>query len=677
MKLPFFGRTTTTALGNRPMSRDKADILLLLGACTLVLLPHAGHLPAWITPVCAVLLAWRGWITFRGNRLPPRWLLLPIATLAMAAVYLTYRTFFGREAGVSMLALLLTLKLLEMHAKRDLFVALFLNFFLILSSFFYSQSIGTALLTLAAVVAILTTQVSFQFTGAVPPLKQRLRMGATILLLAAPVTLVLFLLFPRIQGPLWGMPGDAHAGRTGMSDTMEPGNIQSLAQSDDIAFRVKFTGSPPPKAQLYWRGPVLGGFDGRKWFPQRRRTSGTSAVHVHGEAVNYQVTLEPHGKQWLFALDIPRTVPLIELNPARITHDLQLLASQAVHDRLRYDAVSHLQYELNPNESPATLQQWLELPAGFNPRALGFATDLRLKWQTNAEFVSAVLRHFRIEEFRYTLQPPLLGRNSVDEFLFTTRAGFCEHYSSAFVVLMRAAGIPARVVTGYQGGELNSTDGFFVVRQSDAHAWAEVWLEKRGWVRIDPTSAVAPERVEGNLASAIPRQILGGLITLDASNNALLAQLQRIRQNWDAVSNAWNQWVLNYTPQQQRNFIKSLGFDDVDWGTMVTLLFVFGSLAVAIVVLPLLLHEKKRDPIEAVYESLCRRLAKKGFPREQHEGPRSYRARLTSDDSSLPPNQKAALARFLDLYETVRYGATDLTRPAAVARLKSLSAECR
>ncbi|WP_420475930.1 transglutaminase TgpA family protein [Noviherbaspirillum sp. ST9] len=675
MKLPFFGRPAP--LGNRPMSRDKADILLLLFACTLVLLPHASHLPVWITPVCAALLGWRGWITFRGNRLPPRWLLLPVAALAMGGVYLTFRTFFGREAGVSMLALLLTLKLLEMHAKRDLFVALFLSFFLILSSFFYSQSIGTALLTLAAVVAILTTQVSFQFTGAVPPLKQRLRMGATILLLAGPVTLVLFLLFPRIQGPLWGMPGDAHSGRTGMSDTMEPGNIQSLAQSDEIAFRVKFTGSPPPKAQLYWRGPVLSGFDGRKWFPQRRQTPGTTSVNLQGEALNYQVTLEPHGKRWLFALDIPRAVPLIEQNPARITYDMQLLASQGVHERLRYDAASHLQYELNPNETPASLQQWLDLPPGFNPRAMVFASDLRRKAQSSADLVSAVLRHFRTEAFRYTLQPPLLGRDHVDDFLFTTRAGFCEHYSSAFVVLMRAAGIPARVVTGYQGGELNAADGFLVVRQSDAHAWAEVWLEKRGWVRIDPTSAVAPERVEGNLASAIPRQILGGLITLDASNNALFAQLQKIRQNWDAVSNAWNQWVLNYTPQQQRNFIKSLGFEDVDWRTMATLLLVFGSLAVAIVVLPLLFHETKRDPVEAIYLSLCRRLAKKGFPRELHEGPRSYRARLTSAESPLPQNQKAALARFLELYETVRYDATDLARPTAVARLKSLSAECR
>ena len=677
MKLPFLGPARKGGFDSRPMSRDKADILLLLGACTLVLLPHSAHLPAWVTPVCAVLLAWRGWITFRGNRLPPRWLLLPAAALTMAGVYLTYRTFFGREPGVAMLALLLTLKLLEMHARRDLFVALFLSFFLILSSFFYSQSIGTALLTLAAVLAILTTQVSFQFTGAVPPLKQRLRIGATIILLAAPVTLVLFLLFPRIQGPLWGMPGDAHSGRTGMSETMEPGNIQNLAQSDEIAFRVKFDGPVPPQAQLYWRGPVLGGFDGKKWFPQRRRSKATSSVKLYGEPMRYQVTLEPHGKRWLFALDIPGNVPQIERNLARMTLDMQLLASDAIHDRLRYDAFSHLAYALNPTELTSTLQQWLDLPPAYNPRALTFAAELRAKSRDDAEVVANALRYFKRENFRYTLQPPLLGRHSVDDFLFTTRAGFCEHYSSAFVVLMRAAGVPARVVTGYQGGELNTTDGFLVVRQSDAHAWAEVWLQDRGWIRVDPTSAVAPERVERNLASAIPRQILGGLITLDTSGNTWLARLQQFRQGWDAVTNAWNQWVLNYTPQQQRNFIKSLGFDEADWRTMVTLMFVCGAIAVAMVVLPLLIKERKHDPLEAIYDSLCRHLARKGFPRASHEGPRSYRVRLTSPESPLPPEQKAALAHFLDLYETVRYGATDLPRHAAVARLKSLSAECR
>jgi len=679
MKLPFISPSRISALRSRPMSRDKADILLLLASCTLVLLPHISHLPLWVSPACAALLAWRGWITFRGNRMPPRWLLLPIAMMAMGGVYLTYRTFFGREAGVTMLTLLLALKLLEMHAKRDLFVALFLSFFLILSGFFYSQSIGTAVLTIVAVVAILTTQLSFQYTGAVPPLKQRLRFGATILMLAAPVTLVLFLLFPRIQGPLWGLPSDAATGRSGLSDTMEPGKIQSLALLDEVAFRVKFIDPAPGQPQLYWRGPVLGAFDGKKWSPvrQSRQVSVPTTVNVRGAPRRYQVTLEPHGKPWVFTLDLPKALPNLDQNPTRMTRDMQVLANAPINDRVRYEAASHVDYDLNPNESPLILGQSLALPEGYNPRALAFASELRSKSANNGDVITAVLQHFRRENFRYTLQPPPLGPNSVDDFLFQTRAGFCEHYSEAFVVLMRAAGIPARVVTGYQGGEMNPADGYLVVRQYDAHAWAEVWLENRGWVRVDPTAAVAPNRVEMNMASVMPRRYLGGLITMDGAGNPLLAQLQKLRQNWDAITNAWNQWVLNYTPQQQRNFLQSLGFEDVDWQTMTALMFVFGAVAVAVVVLPLLLHERKRDPIDAVYDAFCKRFAKRGLPRAIHEGPRSYRTRLTSMESPLTHEQKAALARFLDLYETVRYGASDLARPAAVSRLKSLLSECR
>ncbi|RZI41556.1 DUF3488 domain-containing protein [Herbaspirillum sp. HC18] len=677
MKRPILSRIP--AFGSRPMTRDKADTLLLLAACTLVLLPHASHLPLWITPACIALLAWRGWLTLRGNRMPSRWLLLPIAVTAMAGVFLTYRTVFGREPGVAMLALLLTLKLLEMHAKRDLFVALFLSFFLILSSFFYSQSIGTAMLTVVTMVLILTTQVSFQYTGSYPPLKQRLRTGASILLLAAPVTLVLFLLFPRIQGPLWGMPGDAHTGRTGMSETMEPGKISDLAQSDDVAFRVRFDGAPPAQTQLYWRGVVLGGYDGRTWSPLRGRRQYVPqiAANLRGAPVKYQVTLEPHGRRWLFALDIPQAVPEIAGNQAIATPDLQLLSSMPITDRIRYDATSYVDYDLQPSASRRALQDWLDLPPGFNPRALAFAAELRRKSATDTEFINHVLRHFRQENFRYTLQPPALGKHSVDEFLFDTQRGFCEHYSAAFVVLMRAAGIPARVVTGYQGGELNPSDGFMVIRQSDAHAWAEAWLENRGWVRIDPTAAVAPSRIEKNLASVVPRQFLGGLITLDGTDSTWLSRFHQLRQNWDAVTNAWNQWVLNYTPQQQRNFIQSLGFDHVDWPTIIALMFVLVILAVGIVVLPLLLHEQKRDPVDALYEKLCIRLERRGFPRARHEGPRSYGARLTAAESPLPQEQKAALARFLELYETVRYGAADIARPIAVSRLKSLLAECR
>lgn len=666
------------ALASHPMSRDKSDTLLLLATCALVLLPHAGHLPAWVVAVCAALLAWRGWITFRGNRMPPRLLLASVAVLAMGGVYLTYHTLFGREAGVTMLSLLLALKLLEMHAKRDLFVALFLSFFLILASFFYSQSIGTALMTVIAVIAILTTQLSFQYTGAIPPLRQRLRLGATIFALALPLTLVLFLLFPRIQGPLWGMPSDAQSAHSGLSDTMSPGNIAHLAQSDEIAFRVKFTDPVPPRRALYWRGIVLGAYDGRTWTPMLERADDDHriVVRLRGTPVRYQVTLEPSGRRWLFALDLPQAAPLIESNPAALGADLQLLTARPIYQRLRYDVISHTDYELQPNESAPVLQQWLTLPHGLNPRTLEFAAHLRRQTSNNQEAINAVLHFFHEQDFHYTLEPPPLGRNEVDDFLFSTRAGFCEHYAGAFVVLMRAMDIPARVVTGYQGGEINPVDGFMTIRQSDAHAWAEVWLQHRGWMRVDPTAAVAPERIEHNIDNMLPQPVLGGLITLNAGRNAWLAKLHRLRQDWEAVVNAWNQWVLNYTPEKQMAFIRALGFERVDWRTMAGLMLVLGSLALAIAILPLLPNRPRIDPADALYLSLCRLMAQRGMPRAPHEGPRSYGSRLTGADSPLPAEKKAAVTRFLQLYETVRYGEAD-NQPAAVPTLKTLLSECR
>jgi transglutaminase-like putative cysteine protease len=661
----------------RALPRDKADTLLLLFSCTLVLLPHFGHLPVWAVPACIALLLWRGWLTFRGKRMPARRLLLPIAALAMLGVFLTYKTLLGREAGVAMLALLLALKLLEMHAKRDLFVALFLSFFLILASFFYSQSIGTALLTLIALLAILTTQLSFQYTDTVPPLGRRLKLGATILALAAPLMLVLFLLFPRIEGPLWGLPSDAHANRTGLSDTMSPGNISDLAQSDDIAFRVKFRDEAPPQKALYWRGPTLGSYDGRTWtaLPARRGVRQIS-TRLRGDPVHYQVTLEPHGRRWLFALDIPQELPRIDGGPAYVGEGLQLLFSKPVTQRLRYDAVSHTEYELQPNLPASALQPWLTLPAGYNPRTLEFARQLRSRHPQDKDLIEAALHFFRQQNFRYTLQPPPLGRDVVDEFLFSTRAGFCEHYSAAFVTLMRAAGVPARVVTGYQGGEVNPADGYMTVRQSDAHAWSEVWLPGRGWVRIDPTAAVAPNRIERNLGRLLPRPILGGLITLDVQRSSWLAGWHRIRLNWEALTNSWNQWVLSYTPDKQRKLVESLGFSRVDWRTLTALMMVLGSAVTAAAVLPLLWNRPRIDPIEALYRALCRALAKQGIPRAPYEGPRAYRMRLTAPDSPLPARKREAVARFLELYESARYG-IGLAPAAVKPQLKTLLSECR
>ncbi len=671
---------TSTSLPPRklhaPIARDKADMLTLLVACLLVLLPHFFHLPPWISAAVVTLLGWRSWITLTGKRLPPRWLLLPVAILAMAGIYLAYRTLLGRDAGVAMLALLLILKLLEMHAKRDLFVVLFLSFFLLLTNFFYSQTIPTALLMVIAVLALLTAQLSFQFTGTVPPLKKKLRLATLIVGLATPLMLVLFLLFPRIQGPLWGLPGDASGARTGLSDSMTPGMISSLALSDDIAFRVKFIDPVPPQASLYWRASVLSHFDGRTWTaqPQRPMKAGSVKALAGSLSTRYQVTMEPHGRRWLFALETPLEPPQLHDNSAYLANDFQLLARERIGARLRYDVTSWTQFSLQADSVPDELNDGLQRVPGFNPATIGFARSLLARSSDSAELVALVLQYFRREPFSYTLEPPLLGRNSVDEFLFSSRAGFCEHYASAFVVLMRELGIPARVVTGYQGGEINPSDGYMEVRQSDAHAWAEVWIEQRGWIRVDPTGAVAPERIQRSVASQSDRRLFGGLVTLSPARDSWLAMT---RFNWDALSNAWNQRVLNYSSEQQKNLLARLGIDQVDWPVLTALMLGAGSLVMAIMMLPLLMNRARPDPAGKLYAAFCRRMARFGVFRAPHDGPRTFMIAVAAS-TLLPQHTKAAALRFLNGYEALQYGTVEpRQRRAALSQLHTLLAACR
>jgi transglutaminase-like putative cysteine protease len=629
------------------LSRDKGDTLLLLAAASMVLAPHAGHLPWWVSATCACILLWRALITLRGTRMPPSFVLLPLAIGAMVGVFITYKTLLGREAGVAMAVLLVGFKMLEMHARRDLFVVVFVCFFLVLTNFFYSQSIFTALLMIVSIIGLLTAQLSFQFTGAMPPLGQRLKLGAKILGIAAPLALAMFFLFPRIQGPLWGLPGDANSGKTGLSNSMSPGNISNLAQSSEIAFRVKFNAAAPAQPRLYWRALVLAEFDGRTWTQGRREPKEKQALARGKQAVDYTVTQEPTGQRWLFALDVPDSVPLMDENQARLTSAFELRSAHPIDQRVRYDVTSQLDYKIEA-DGLAMRERYLALPDGFNPKAL--QAGLALQQEADpVKRVRTVLARFRTEEFIYTLEPPPLGPNSVDEFLYETRAGFCEHYASSFVVLMRAANVPARVVTGYQGGEYNPVDGFLGVRQSDAHAWAEVWLAQRGWVRIDPTAAVAPERVERNLARALPDSgVFGNLINIDLDNDSLLSQL---RFRLGALNNGWNQWVLNYDPKRQHKLVDSLGDALGNWRYLAALAALIGLVFVA----RARRLRKEKDPVDTLYSALCLQMGRLGMTRAADEGPNAYAQRLAG--AALTPDKKAAVMRFLSLYSAYKYGA--------------------
>ncbi|OON63861.1 transglutaminase [Massilia sp. KIM] len=659
------------------LTRDKADTLLLLGSALLVLLPHTLHLPLWVSLLCGALLAWRAAITLRGKRMPSSLLLLPLAAGAMIGVQASYQTLLGRDAGVAMLVLLVAFKMLEMHARRDLFVVIFLCFFLILTNFFYSQSIGTALLMVASVLALLTTQLSFQFPGSRPPLRQRLAMGARTLLLAAPLALVMFVVFPRISGPLWGTEGGNAAGKSGLSDTMAPGQLSRLAMSDEPAFRVRFAGAVPDQAQLYWRGPVLDAFDGLTWTRGSGHPGGAlpgPALHlaVGGRGVDYEVTLEPTPSRWVFALEMPGSVPRLPGRATLVSPQFELTSATPLDARLRYRVRSHLEYALQGGARLEDASRWMLLPYGYNPQALAAGLALR-KHADPARRVEAVLRQFREQPFVYTLEPPLLGRHTVDEFLYRTRAGFCEHYAGAFVFLMRAAGVPARVVTGYQGGQVNPLDGYMTVRQSDAHAWAEVWLAGRGWTRVDPTAAVAPERVRQSLRAAVEMPAPFGIdalrgFGLDGGGPGWLGQL---RNAFSAVNNGWNQWVLNYTPERQRSVVNSIQESLFGWRFVALL-----TAAVLLLLLTgILVRRREIHPVDALYSTLCKRLGQHGLARAADEGPSAYAARVAAA-SQLAPPARAAAAEFLRRYSAWRY-APPHADPRLVATLKSLLSQVR
>lgn len=614
----------------------------LVACILLVSAPHAEHLPLWVSAMCAMLLAWRAYLAYSGNSLPPRWLLILVSVGAVIAIGVNFRTLFGREVGVTLLIMLSALKLLELRRVRDATVLIYLSCFIIITNFFYSQNIPTALFMMATLVIILATWVHLQASNV--GFKKRLRIGITLLLQAIPLSLLLFVLFPRVQGPLWGMPRDAFAS-SGLSDSMSPGTLSKLTLSEAVAFRVTYKDQVPTRQQMYWRGPVLWDFDGTTWTRGRYTTMQQPQLEDASSPIDYTVTLEPHDKRWLFALDMPTKLSI----PARFAPDNLVLSNSPVISRLRYSGTSQLAYRANPNENPQLLARALALPRGYNPGARQLAEQWVSQYRDPATVVSVALAYFNQQQFEYTLEPPLLGMNSVDDFLFSTRQGFCEHYAGSFVFLMRAAGIPARVVTGYQGGELNELGGYYILRQSDAHAWAEVWLKGNGWVRVDPTAAISPERIQSGLSAALPDN---AALPFMARNPPLW--MRKLRMNLDSLANQWNQWVLGYDTEQQFAFLTRLGMEDITWQKLALNMLAGITLLVGIVTLVMLrrLVVKKRDAVQAVWLKLCRKLEKAGLPRAAHEGPVDYAHRIAVARPDLADKINNLARQYVDL----RYG---------------------
>jgi transglutaminase-like putative cysteine protease len=552
-------------LSNLP--RDARDTLFLLLVIAWVMAPQATNLPLWCSSLAGAILLWRASIALRGQSLPSRWWLLALLVLATAGTWYSHRTLLGRDAGVTFIVVLLALKTLELRAQRDAFVVFFLGFFTLLSNFFFSQSLLTAFAMLLGLLGLLTALVNSHMPVGRPPLWHAARTAGWMAMLGAPIMALLFVLFPRIA-PLWGVPADAMSGRSGLSATMQVGTIASLALDSSIAMRVRFEGEVPRASDLYFRGPVLSSFNGREWRPLRSafpaRMQPGPDLEVSGSPVRYEVTLEANNRPWIVLLDATPEKPRIAGYSPSMGPDLQWTAERPIADLVRYSATSYTAFRHGPRKLVTALQDYVDLPANYNPRTLQLAAELRRDPRyakgDSTQLVGAVMERLRTGGYSYTLDPGVYGTHTADEFWFDRKEGFCEHIASSFVVLMRALDIPARLVTGYQGGEPNAVDGYWTVRQSDAHAWAEVWVAGDGWVRVDPTSAVAPGRT-GSLGRLLAPQ--GAMAqVLGAVSPALALNL---RAMWDAVNNRWNQWVLNYSQAKQLDMLRNIGFASPSW----------------------------------------------------------------------------------------------------------------
>ena len=611
--------TTRVRQEMNALPRESRDTLFLLLVVGWVMLPQLNVLPLWATALAGGCLLWRGWLAWHTRPLPGRWWLLGMLLAAIAGTLLTHKTVLGRDAGVTLTTLLLALKTLELRARRDAFVIFFLGFFTMLTNFFFSQSLLTAASMVVGLLGLLTALVNAHKPVGKPPLRESARTAGSMVLLGAPIVAALFIFFPRLA-PLWGTPSDTSTGRTGLSSTMQVGNVAQLALDEGVALRVRFEADMvPPRQQLYFRGPVLGSFDGREWKSLSAPPEGMwriqpqADLQVSGEPVRYQLTQEPHQLPWALVMDATPEAPELPGRRLRMTPDLQWISNRPFSELVRFEATSYPEFRHGPLQMTPALRAFTELPPGYNPRTLQLAADMRadpaLAGADTAALVNAAMLRLRTGGYTYTLEPGVSGQHSADEFWFDTKAGFCEHIASAFVVLMRALDIPSRIVTGYQGGELNGVDGYWTVRQADAHAWTEVWEAGKGWVRVDPTSAVAPGRIGEAQRLLAPRGAVGNAIT-NVVGAGLIAGL---RSAWEAVNNGWNQWVLNYTQTSQVNLLKKLGFESPSWEDLLRVLAGLVAAAALLGVAWARWERHRQDPWLRLLEQARQRLLDAGL----------------------------------------------------------------
>ena len=665
------------------MERDwqvpRSALLWILLACTLSLGPQALHMPPWISAIALACMAWR-FLIYLGKRDYPGRKIRIAAVLFTIAVGVSQLGSLGMglDSAASLLALGFVFKLIEMQSKRDVYVVLCLCFLLALVALIYSQSAVTTVYVTLTVVTIVTAMVAVNRSAQSHSHSRPLRLAVVITAQSIPLMVLLFLVFPRIA-PLWAVPIQSAVTSTGVSDQMTPGDISQLARSAQLAFRVTFEdGAPPLHRDLYWRGLVLEEFDGVTW---RRRSSpflsATAArsgnepnypgrLETRGDPVNYNIILEPTQQPWLFGLHLAEPA---SPNVYR-GRNFELFYGGMVSQRMSYDLRSYDDFDTEVLLLNSVRDRALEIPVDGNPRARALASDLRQRYPNDRDLVYQVLALFQQQPFFYTLTPPVLGEDRIDDFLFNTRQGFCEHYASSFTYLMRAAGIPARVVVGYHGAEYNRYEDYLMVYQYNAHAWSEVWLEGEGWVRFDPTGAVSPDRIELGVEAALqddPEFLNESRFAMARLRGIGLVNSLRLRL--DAIEYEWNRRVVSYNEEVQFRLFEDL-FGEVDQRKILALLFGAGAVVLLLLAVSVIRirPDQRRSEVEKLYLAFCEDLARAGSPRMPGEGPLDYCRRISELRPALAQELQQLTALFVDL----NYGPREADASGRKQQLASL-----
>ncbi len=632
------------------VQRPLSPALFRAGSLLMVLaaLPHAWNLDFKVSGTFLLFVALRFLFWPQPEKSAPAWLM--VALLAVSVMLVLYQADLteGRQFGVTLLVLMAGMKLLEMKTRRDLYVLIFLGYFVLVTLFLFYQTLALTGYVLLISLGFTALLIGNNLAVEALPLKLLLRKSLVMVTASVPVMVLLFILFPRLDGPLWSLNLGSSSGTTGMSDNIRLGSISKLSQSREVAFRVRFKEIVPPPAQRYWRGMVLWHSDGKNWtrgqahLPKRTFKAVTSVI-------DYEVTMEATNQHWLFPLDHV----LYADSGMLMNADGEMGIPQPIERRFTWKGHSALRTE----SEPLSNREWqlgLQLPDGITLRTQQFATSLRGGNRSDEAVVEAALDYFNQQPFIYTLQPPLLGKHPVDQFLFETRKGFCEHYATSFVTLMRLADIPARVVVGYQGGELNPLGGHLVVRQSDAHAWAEVWLEGRGWTRVDPTAAVAPERIEHSIA--VEDYADGSPITFDlgGASGFVAGFVNNLRWLRDNLQLKWHYWIVGFNNQRQQSLLQKLGLPQLD-GYRLGLAAALGGIGLGALLFAIGLwpRRKEKDPLKKSYQHFKNKLEQGGLKIPPSTGPED----LNKLAIQAFPHKAGDIQAIMGQYIALRYGA--------------------